>query len=76
VLVADTAQATRRRIAAEYSRAYDERDAASAAVGHRVKELGAALAVSLFRGLLFAISLMFLVICIVGGETSLRHGRP
>jgi hypothetical protein len=76
VLVGDTVQETRRRIAAEYSRAYDERDAESAAVGHRVKELGAALAGSLFRGLLFAISLMFLVICIVGGESPLLRGRP
>jgi hypothetical protein len=76
VLIGDTVQETRRRIAAEYSRAYDERDAASAAVGHRVKELGAALALSLARGLLFAISLMFLVICIVGGEPSLLQGRP
>jgi hypothetical protein len=74
--VGDSVHETRRRIAAEYSRAYDERDAESAAVGHRVKELGAALALSLLRGLLLAISLMFLVICIVGGETSRLPGLP
>ena len=59
LLVRESVEAMRQAIAAEYSTAYDERDAESAAVGQEVRGLGAGFASSLFRGLLGTIFLVF-----------------